>query len=359
MKTNDNGRARRGAMAFTLVEIMVAVGMLMLIMSFLFQFVLGSQRLWSASDHTGQVFDNAQLVMDMLGQDVRNLQYANQIGRSRPFYYADQGLSTITFEGKALPASKTKMFMFITQANEAADSQKTTLYPVIYIYVGDTCDDPVPLIQSIAFTLFRVVLARHDATGSSGTGDDGGLSPTDLTKIRQFPLIDYTTTLTSDAAATNNTMKDDLVSAIRSLELTEEETKIVVIPAHTLFGDYPPKIPEDEIKPMDETGEIVLSRVVIPEYIIVHDGVPSDSSAGNYWVRYKDYIKNVACSEIYPTWPESTIYANILAIMSFTLNRVYTEWYRNQGYNFTITSLLPTTKNIYRVAIFLKASPGQ
>ena len=223
MKTNDNGRARRGAMAFTLVEIMVAVGMLMLIMSFLFQFVLGSQRLWSASDHTGQVFDNAQLVMDMLGQDVRNLQYANQIGHSRPFYYADQGLSTVTFEGKALPASKTKMFMFITQANEAADSQKTTLYPVIYIYVGDTCDDPEPLIQSIAFTLFRVVLARHDATGSPGTGDDGGLSATDLTNIRQFPLIDYTTTLTSDAAATNNTMKDDLVSAIRSLQLTEED----------------------------------------------------------------------------------------------------------------------------------------
>lgn len=114
--------------------------------------------------------------------------------------------------------------------------------------------------------------------------------------------------------------------------------QVVVIPAHTLFGDYPPKIPEDEIKPMDETGEIVLSRVVIPEYVIVHDGVPSDSSAPNYWVRYRDYIKNVASSEIYSTWPESTIYANILVIQSFTLNRVYTEWYRNQGYNFTITS---------------------
>ncbi len=117
-----------------------------------------------------------------------------------------------------------------------------------------------------------------------------------------------------------------------------EDEKLVIIPEHTLFGDYPPKIPEDEIKPMAETGEIVLSRVVIPEYIIVHDGVPSDSSAPNYWVRYKDYIKNVASSEIYSTWPESTIYANILAIQSFTLNRVYTEWYRNQGYNFTITS---------------------
>lgn len=113
---------------------------------------------------------------------------------------------------------------------------------------------------------------------------------------------------------------------------------VVVIPAHTLFGIYPPKIPEDEIKPMDETGEIVLSRVVVPEYIIVHDGVPDDSGAPNYWVRYKDYIKNVASCEIYSTWPESTIYANILAIQSFTLNRVYTEWYRNRGYNFTITS---------------------
>ncbi len=122
------------------------------------------------------------------------------------------------------------------------------------------------------------------------------------------------------------------------LAATEDEEKVVIIPAHTLFGEYPPKIPEDEIKPMAETGEIVLSRVVIPEYIIVHDGVPNDPTAANYWVRYKDYIKNVASCEIYSTWPESTLYANILVIMSFTLNRVYTEWYRNQGYDFTITS---------------------
>ena len=119
---------------------------------------------------------------------------------------------------------------------------------------------------------------------------------------------------------------------------TDEEEKRVFIPVHTLFGDYPPKIPEEEIKPLAESGEIVLSRVVIPEYVIVHDGVPSDSSAPNYWVRYKDYIKNVASCEIYSTWPEAAIYANILVIMSVTLNRVFTEWYRNQGYNFTITS---------------------
>lgn len=114
--------------------------------------------------------------------------------------------------------------------------------------------------------------------------------------------------------------------------------ELFVIPDHTLWGDYPPKIAEDEIKPVDESGEIVLSRVVIPEYVIVHDGPPSDSSAQNYYVKYKDYIKNVASSEIYSTWPESTIQANILAIQSFTLNRVFTEWYRNKGYDFTITS---------------------
>ncbi|NCB92813.1 MAG: peptidoglycan-binding protein [Clostridia bacterium] len=117
-----------------------------------------------------------------------------------------------------------------------------------------------------------------------------------------------------------------------------ESFEDIVIPAHTLFGNYPEKIPEDEIKPIDESGEIVLSRVVIPEYVVVHDGAPTDSTAQNYYIRYRDYIKNVASSEIYATWPQETIRANVLAIMSFTLNRVYTEWYRNRGYNFTITS---------------------
>lgn len=132
------------------------------------------------------------------------------------------------------------------------------------------------------------------------------------------------------------------VTAIQPISLNPLEEarpkEPIVIPDHTLYGEYPPKIPEDEIKPVDESGEIVLSRVVIPEYVIVHDGVPQDPTAQNYYVRYTDYIKNVVSSEIYATWPESTIYANTLAIMSFTLNRVYTEWYRNQGYDFTITS---------------------
>lgn len=112
----------------------------------------------------------------------------------------------------------------------------------------------------------------------------------------------------------------------------------IVVPPNTLWGDYPPKIAENEIQPVNESGEIVLSRVVIPEYVVVHDGAPSDATAKDYYVRYRDYIKNVASGEIYSTWPDATLRANILVIMSFTMNRVYTEFYRNKGYDFTVTS---------------------
>ena len=130
------------------------------------------------------------------------------------------------------------------------------------------------------------------------------------------------------------------VQPIRMIPLPDQTgaEENIQIPDHTLYGSYPPKIAEDEVKPVQESGEIVLSRVVVPQTIVVHDGVPTNASAKDYYVAYRDYIKNVASSEIYATWPRSTIVANVLAIMSFTLNRVYTEWYRNQGYDFTITS---------------------
>lgn len=132
----------------------------------------------------------------------------------------------------------------------------------------------------------------------------------------------------------------DIFSTRRSIQdvrLTES-SQVVTIGPNTLFGNYPPKIPEASIKPITSTGEIVLDRVVVPGTVVVHDGVPTDPTASNYYVSFPDYIKNVACSEIYPTWPEATITANVIAIVSFTLNRVYTEWYRNKGYSFTITS---------------------
>lgn len=76
---------------------------------------------------------------------------------------------------------------------------------------------------------------------------------------------------------------------------------------------------------------------VIPESVTVHLGAPS-SPAQNVTVSFPEYIKNVASSEIYPTWPENALRANILAQISFTLNRIYTEFYRSQGYDFDITN---------------------
>ncbi len=115
--------------------------------------------------------------------------------------------------------------------------------------------------------------------------------------------------------------------------------EVINIQPNTLNGNFPPKIPEDPEKqlPLPSSG-VVLPQPIVPEYIIVHQGGPNDPSAPNYKVPFKDYIKNVASSEIYSTWNESAIRANVFCIVSFTLNRIYTEWYRGKGKNFDITS---------------------
>ena len=113
--------------------------------------------------------------------------------------------------------------------------------------------------------------------------------------------------------------------------------KIINISYPTLWGNYPAKEIENPIKELPASlGFVVLPNPVVPEFVIVHAGPPS-SDAPNYKVPFIDYIKNVACCELYSTWPKETLKANILAIISFTLNRVYTEWYISKGYNFTIT----------------------
>lgn len=120
----------------------------------------------------------------------------------------------------------------------------------------------------------------------------------------------------------------------------QEENNIIEnisqIPNPTLWEEFPPKIVDEEITTSDK-GK-VLPRVIIPEYIIVHDGIPTNTNASNYVISFSDYIKNVASSEIYPNWPKEALKANIYAILSFTLNRIYTEWYPSRGYDFTITS---------------------
>ena len=196
-------------------------------------------------------------------------------------------------------------------------------------------------------------IIEETRTNSSGQTENLPLDapPVELSLLpeeTERPYAEYTIRITApgfEPFVVSGTEVLADVTAIQGIRLRPlsnasagEQIETVTIPDHTLYGDYLPKIAESEIKPVIETGEIVLSRVVVPQTVVVHDGVPTNTSAANYYVPYRDYIKNVASSEIYATWPRSTIVANVLAIMSFTLNRVYTEWYRNQGYDFTITS---------------------
>ena len=119
-------------------------------------------------------------------------------------------------------------------------------------------------------------------------------------------------------------------------DIEDKEVVEIDLDEHALWGDYEPKI-VDENNTMGITP-FVLPRILIPEFIIVHDGLPTNTNAPRHRVEFTDYIKNVACSEIFSTWPRESLRANVAAIVSFTLNRVFTEWYPSRGFNFTITS---------------------
>lgn len=110
----------------------------------------------------------------------------------------------------------------------------------------------------------------------------------------------------------------------------------IIVPQHSLFFAYAPKIFENKNKIIDDSEG--LSKPTIPEFIIVHDGFPTNTNSSNYIVSWTNYIKNVASGVVYPTWGEETIKATILAIISFTLNRIWSKWYFKKGYAWTITS---------------------
>ena len=107
----------------------------------------------------------------------------------------------------------------------------------------------------------------------------------------------------------------------------------IVIPAHALFAGGGGSGPE----PTTNCDPKVLSRVIIPKNITVHLGRPA-ASAQNVTVSFRRYIANVASSEVYPTWPEQALRANIHCQISLALNRIYTEWYPSKGYRFNITN---------------------
>ena len=114
--------------------------------------------------------------------------------------------------------------------------------------------------------------------------------------VEEQPYSEYTLNITAPGFEPISISGAQLLANVTALQNvrmrpTDENEEVFVIPGHTLYEEYPPKIPEDEIKPVNETGEIVLSRVVVPEYVVVHDGSPADTTARNYYVRYRDYIK--------------------------------------------------------------------
>lgn len=148
------------------------------------------------------------------------------------------------------------------------------------------------------------------------------------------------------------------------INIRQSSETVLNISPNKLVGNYAPKILEDldqgilpkPVPPSPAPSLIavpMLLGVVVPELVIIHDGLPDDSDAPNYTKTFKDYIKNVVSSEIYPTWSENTIRANVYAIVSFTLNRVFTEWYKGKGKKFIITSSTAYDQNfIYARNIF-------
>ncbi len=195
------------------------------------------------------------------------------------------------------------------------------------------------------------VLKDNNEIFSTTTNEDGqtelitldtvnkSFSQEDQDEVRPYETYDIeVTALGLTPTRINGVQIFDNVTSIQDVYLTSIDDKqgqdISNISGNTLWENNPEYIggsPDINIAP------IILKKVTVPPTIVVHDGTPS-SNAPNYTVRFTDYIKNVASSEIYTTWPTETIKANVLAIISFTLNRIYTEWYRSRGYDFTITS---------------------
>lgn len=142
------------------------------------------------------------------------------------------------------------------------------------------------------------------------------------------------------------------VSGIQAFDEIESVVPIELLPNRTGGYDGPVQdflVPthqlvagsccEQQDRPEDgESGPWILNAPIIPRTITVHLGRPNNTSAQNYRLSFTEYIKNVCCSEIYPTWPESALRANIYCQISLALNRVYTEWYRSRGYDFDITN---------------------
>lgn len=162
------------------------------------------------------------------------------------------------------------------------------------------------------------------------------------------PYATYSVTAAADGYVPqiiNNIQVFDTVTQLLVIEMAPDHTgtyngpaQDYSIPRHLLITASGCSCSPQENQVEENYSSKILIRPIIPTYITVHLGVPSNSSAQNVTVSFRDYIKNVCCSEIYPTWPTESLKANIYCQISLALNRVYTEWYRSKGYSFDITN---------------------
>lgn len=217
-------------------------------------------------------------------------------------------------------------------------------YLVVNVY-SDTIANPVPnAMVTVSKNGVNLITEMTDEDGKTPPITlqtvDKSYSLEEQHEVRPYETYDVlVTALGLTPTKIEGVQIFDGVTSVQNIYLTSidenqgEDTSTIT--PNTLWQEYPQNITEEQ---EEEINPNVLSEVVIPANIIVHDGIPSNSSAPNYTVPFIDYIKNVASSEIYSTWPEETIKANVLAIISYTLNRIFTEWYRSRGYDFTITS---------------------
>ena len=204
-------------------------------------------------------------------------------------------------------------------------------------------------VEGVVITLSGDGFTAHLTTDAEGNAGDYTISTPDCT----YSLNEDNTTVLPYAVCSLTAAKSGYRTVrIQGIQIfagqvtlaqpemipeTEEGRDVpnepIVIPTHSLFSDDGGSCPE----PTENCVPRVLDRVIIPKNITVHLGRPA-ASAQNVTVSFRKYIANVASSEVYPTWPEQALRANIHCQISLALNRIYTEWYPSKGYSFNITN---------------------
>lgn len=222
--------------------------------------------------------------------------------------------------------------------------------PTGFLQVMVTTQTALPL-ENVKITVI------DSATGQVLTDKTAYTDNSGKTPLIELETADRTYSLDEDNTTVLPYKNYDLIiekeyfirGQITGAQIYEGETTIQTIglmPRPTEFGnEFESELSRGDIQKLfttepdlqEGTNDYVLQRVIIPQTVTVHLGRP-DASRQNVTVPFRTYLKSVAASEIYPTWPEQALRANIHAQISFVLNRIYTEWYRSRGYPFDITN---------------------